>query len=55
MANVDEGSNIWTQRLHKFKEMKGKNEYYDLKYEIETYLIDFEDEDLDDEHFDLLS
>ncbi|KAL5856918.1 hypothetical protein ACOSQ3_004376 [Xanthoceras sorbifolium] len=59
LANVDvekanENSNFRLERLKKFKQLKEKKDFVDLKNEVERYLMDF-DEYLDDENFDVLN
>ncbi|KAK2638251.1 hypothetical protein Ddye_026046 [Dipteronia dyeriana] len=54
MGKVNENVNFRLERLKKFKKMKEKKDFVGLKNEVESYLIE-SDENIDDDRFDLLN
>ncbi|TXG69465.1 hypothetical protein EZV62_004400 [Acer yangbiense] len=54
MGKVNENVDFRLERLKKFKQMKEKKDFVDLKNEVERYLIE-SDENTDDDSFDLLN
>ncbi|KAL5861151.1 hypothetical protein ACOSQ4_002447 [Xanthoceras sorbifolium] len=54
VEKTNENLNFRVERLKKFKQLKEKKDFGDLKNEVERYLIE-SDEYLDDENFDVLN